>query len=403
MKGELLEHLITIRRKLHTFPELGYREYKTSALVEQELDRLGIPYKNKVAGTGVIASIGNGEGPTIVLRADMDALPLQEETDLSFSSKVENVMHACGHDVHTTMLLGAAHLLKVAAFKGRVKLVFQPSEEGVNGDEEGRSGGERIVECGELDDAVAALAIHVHPLEPVGQIIYASDQAMAANTCFTIEIEGKYSHAAFPHLGIDAIVVATHVIQAAQTIVSRYTSPTEPVVLSFTQIQGGVAPNVIAEKVTLIGTVRAISQSTMDAVIERLQSIIESIIDGLAKSFSAVITINFDLRYPSLMNHATVHKKLLPSLQRIFGQENVREVSPVMASEDFAFYSRKIPSMFYFLGARADKPDAYFLHHPKMEVNEACIPLGAEFLSKAALALLEAEQFVNGFSNKINF
>jgi amidohydrolase len=385
MKSELLDHLITIRRKLHRFPETGYQEFRTSSLIAQELEQLGIPFKDKIAGTGVIAVLKKGAGPVVVLRADMDALPLQEETGLSFSSEINNVMHACGHDVHTTMLLGAAHLLKDETFSGTVKLVFQPSEEGSNGDPEKKSGGERIMESGELNDTSAALALHVHPLEPVGQIVYALDQAMAANTCFTILIQGKYGHAAFPHLGIDAIVVATHLVQSVQTIVSRYTSPTEPVVISFTQIHGGVAPNVTAETVHLTGTVRAIDQTTMDSVLERLQLMLE----GITKSFGAVVTIEFELRYPSLLNHASVHNKVLPSLHNVFGSSNVREVKAVLASEDFAFYSRKIPSMFYFLGARVNKSEAYFLHHPKMEVNEACIPLGSEFLCQAASDLLK--------------
>jgi amidohydrolase len=385
MKGELQNYLIAIRRKLHQFPELGYQEYKTASLIEHELEALGISYKNKVAGTGVIAELGREDGPTILLRADMDALPLQEQTGLPFSSQIPNVMHACGHDVHTTMLLGAAALLKDKKFKGKVKFVFQPSEEGTSGDAENKSGGERIVELGELENVAAAIALHVHPLEPVGQITYALDQAMAANTCFTIDIHGKYGHAAFPHLGIDAIVVATQLIQSAQLIVSRYTSPTQPVVISFTQIHGGVAPNVIAEHVQLTGTIRTIDQLTMDSIIDRLQMIVE----GLEKSFSARVDIKYDLRYPSLINNMSVHQKLIPALQGVFGDGNVREVGPVMASEDFAFYSRKVPSMFYFLGARSDKAEAYFLHHSKMEVNEACIPLGAKFLCEAVLDLLK--------------
>jgi metal-dependent amidase/aminoacylase/carboxypeptidase family protein len=172
-----------------------------------------------------------------------------------------------------------------------------------------------------------------------------------------------------------------------QTLVSRYTSPTEPVVISFTQIHGGVAPNVTAEKVMLTGTIRAIDQETMEQVIERLNSMMA----GVEKSFGAKINIDFNLRYPSLINDRAVHERLEKTLSDVFGHENVVETGAVLASEDFAFYSRKMPCMFYFLGAKAERSEAYFLHHPKMEVNEECIPIGAEFLAQAALALLKTK------------
>jgi amidohydrolase len=384
-KTDLLNHLIEIRRYLHQYPELGYNEHQTSEVVAIELDKLGIDYKRHVAGTGIIATLKNGVGKCIALRADMDALPLKEETGLPFSSKVNDVMHACGHDVHTTMLLGAAHQLKEMPFQGTVKFIFQPSEEGTAGDPENKSGGERIANSGELDDVSAALALHIQPLLEVGKISYATGQAMAGNTCFEISIQGKFGHAAFPHLGVDAIVVASQLIQSAQSIVTRYTSPTEPVVLSFTQIKGGVAPNVTAENVTLTGTIRTIDQETMQSVIERLELLLE----GTSKSFGALITIHYDLRYPSLLNDAAIHHTVIPALHQVFGREGAIEAEPVMASEDFAFYSRKIPSMFYFLGARALAEDPQFLHHPAMIVNEDCIGYGVNFLTQAALCLLK--------------
>jgi amidohydrolase len=386
MKNELLDHLIAIRRKLHKFPELGYQEFKTSALVCAELEALKIPYKKNIAVTGVVATLKKGEGPCIVLRADMDALPLQEETGLPFSSRVDRVMHACGHDVHTTMLLGACHLLKEKDFNGTIKFVFQPSEEGTSNDPERKSGGEVMMESGELVDASAALALHVQPLLETGKISFALGQAMAANACFQLVVEGKYGHAAFPHLGVDAIVVATHLIQAVQSLVTRYTSPTEPVVISFTQIHGGVAPNVTAEKVQLTGTIRALDMQTFNSVIERLKLMIT----GIETSFSVTVTLDFDLHYPTLINDPETHLKLESSLNTIFGKDNVLETKAVLASEDFAFYSRKIPCMFYFLGARADVPAPFFLHHPKMVVNENCISYGVDFFADGALSLLKS-------------
>jgi amidohydrolase len=385
MDKNLSERLITLRRQLHQFPELGYQEYKTAELISGELKRLGIDHKTTIAKTGIVATLKKGEGPCVVLRADMDALPMQEETGLPFASKLDHVMHACGHDVHTTMLLGAASLLKNKDFKGTLKLVFQPSEEGTNNDPENKSGGQRVMESGELDEAHAALALHVHPLMDVGTIGFTPGLAMAANHCFKLVIHGKSGHAAFPHMGIDAILVATHLIQSAQAIVSRYTSPIEPVVLSFTKIEGGVAQNVIAEKVHLEGTIRAFDLKSMERVIERLNQMIE----GVSTSFSAHITLEFNLRYPSLLNDSSVHSKIGDSLSAVFGNENVIEIDPMLASEDFAFYSRKIPSMFYFLGAKPTASDPFFLHHPKMQVNETCIVLGATFLTEAALELVK--------------
>jgi amidohydrolase len=316
----------------------------------------------------------------------MDALPLQEETGLPFASTRENIMHACGHDVHTTMLLGAANLLQKKDFNGTIKLVFQPSEEGTNNDPENKSGGQRIMESGELEGAHGALALHVHPLMDVGTIGFMTGQAMAANSCFKMVINGKSGHAAFPHLGIDAILVATHLIQSAQAIVSRYTSPIEPVVISFTKIEGGVAQNVIAEKVHLEGTIRAFDLVSMERVIERLNQMIT----GVSLSFSAQITLEFNLRYPSLLNDPAIHSKLGNSLNTVFGSKNVIRIDPMLASEDFAFFSRKIPSMFYFLGARSTTSDPFFLHHPKMQVNEECIAPGATFLMEAALELVKS-------------
>ncbi len=385
MNEDLIETLKTIRRRLHQFPELGYQEHKTAELVAGTLAKWGVPHKTGIAKTGVIATLKKGEGPCVVLRADMDALPMQEETGLSFSSKVDHVMHACGHDVHTTMLLGAAALLQKKDFSGTIKFVFQPSEEGTNNDPENKSGGQRIMESGELEGATAALALHVHPLLEVGKIAHQPGLAMAANTCFKMVIHGKAGHAAFPHLGIDAILIATHLIQSAQAIVSRYTSPVDPVVISFTKIEGGVAQNVIAEKVYLEGTIRTLDPKTMERVIERLNQIIE----GVATSFSARITMEFNLRYPSVLNDATIHSRIRNSLNTSFGKANVIEIDAMLASEDFAFYSRKMPSMFYFLGAKSKAADPFFLHHPKMEVNEDCIAPGATFLAHAALDLLK--------------
>lgn len=386
MNKQLAQRLISIRREIHAHPELGYQEINTSRLVCQELDQLGIGYLPGVAGTGVVAAITRGSGPCIALRADMDALPMQEETGLSFASAISNKMHACGHDIHTTMLIGAATLLKESAFEGTVKFLFQPSEEGPNGDPENKTGAQRIIETGHLEDVQAALGLHVNPLLPVGKITYALGPALACTGFFTIEILGKAAHAgAAPQLGIDAVAIAAQLIQSAQLIVSRYTSPVETAVLSFTKINGGVAPNVIAEQVILEGTIRSLDLDVYREVIRRLNKIIE----GLMTSFDARIKMELYLDLPSVINDKQVHGCLQGSLHSVFGENNVMETPAILGGEDFAFYSRKVPSMFYFLGAQDTVGPAYFLHHPKVVFNEDCIPYGASFLANAAVELLQ--------------
>lgn len=386
MDAQLTDRLIGIRRQIHAQPELGYQEEHTSSLVKQELDLLGIDYLSNVAGTGVIASLTRGDGPCVAIRADMDALPMQEETGLPFASKVSGKMHACGHDLHTTMLIGAAALLKQTDFRGTIKLLFQPSEEGPSIDPDRKSGARRFVEAGHLDDVQAALGLHVDPSLPVGQISYAIGPALACTGFFTVEVTGKAAHAgASPQLGIDAVVIASQLIQSAQTIVSRHTPPMETAVLSFTKINGGVAPNVIADKVVLEGTVRALNLDVYEEVIVRLQRII----DGLKLMHNTEIVFDLYFTIPSVLNNGDVHHKLQGSLNDVFGQQHTLEKIPLLAGEDFCYYSRKVPAMFYLLGAQDPSSPGYYLHHPKVIFNEGCIPYGASFLAKGAVELLE--------------
>lgn len=397
MDKELYNKLVGIRRQIHANPEIGYQESETAGLICKELDLLGIAYRKNVARTGVVAVLKKGEGPCVALRADMDALPIREENDLAFKStkKIKAVngtqiplMHACGHDLHTTMLLGAAALLKDADFKGTVKFVFQPSEEDVYDDPEKKSGGQRIVESGELDDVKAALGLHVHPLLPVGKLAYKLGQALACANFFKIEITGKMAHAAVaPHLGVDAILVASTLVQSISAIVSKYIPPPEPIVISFTKINGGIAPNVIADKVIVEGTVRALDLDTFNQVLERM----EKIIKGTEILFDAKISIAYNLNYPSLLNDKAVHNTMSDALMSVFGKENVIAIEAILGSEDFAFYSRKVPSMFYFLGAKDVSDTCYFLHDSKVIFNEECIPFGSKLLCEGALRLLKEQ------------
>jgi amidohydrolase len=396
MDKDLYSKLVSIRRQIHANPEIGYQEFETADLVCRELDALKIPYKKNIAKTGVVAVLKKGDGPAIALRADMDALPIKEDNDLSFKSvkRMKNasgidvpLMHACGHDLHTTMLLGAAALLKNSDFNGTVKFIFQPSEEDVYDDPEKKSGGQRIVESGELDGVKAALGLHVHPLLPVGKVAYKLGQALACANFFRIEITGKMAHAAVaPHLGIDAILISSHLIQTITAIVPKYVPSNEATVISFTKINGGIAPNVIADKVILEGTVRALDLNTFNQVLERIGKIIE----GAMLSFGCKINIEYNLNYPSLLNDKEVHNKVSGALSGVFGKENLIPIEAILGSEDFAFYSRKVSSMFYFLGAKDNSETSYFLHDSKVIFNEECIPFGSELLCNGALELLKS-------------
>jgi amidohydrolase len=301
------EQLVKIRRHLNQNPELGYKEFNTSDFIYKELDKLNISYRRNIAKTGIVAEIEKGEGASIALRADMDALPIQEDANIDFKSTNNGVMHACGHDVHTTMLLGACILLKDSSFNGKIKFIFQPSEEGVYDYPENKSGGQRIVEAGELDNVKYALGLHVHPLLEVGTLAFGSGEALACTNFFTINIYGKAGHAgAAPQMGIDAILVASNLIMNLNTIVSRNISPTQPGVISITKISGGTAPNIIPDHVIIEGTVRSLYIDNYKSMVDR----INTIIDGVAISFGAKIDLKIDLFYPSLLNDNEVNNKL---------------------------------------------------------------------------------------------
>jgi amidohydrolase len=324
----------------------------------------------------------------------MDALPIRENSGLPFSSSKSikspqgqeiPLMHACGHDMHTSMLLGAALLLKDSDFKGSIRFAFQPSEEDVYDDPDKKSGGQRMVEEGVLDGVKAALALHVHPLLPVGKVAYKLGQALACANFFRIQIKGRMAHAAVaPHLGIDAILVASTLVNNVSAIAAKYVAPHQATVISFTKINGGVAPNVIADAVELEGTIRALDLETFQLVIARM----EKIIAGVASSFDAEINITYNLNYPSLLNDANIHNQLQTTLHDVFGTTGVIPVDAILGSEDFAFYSRKVPSMFYFLGAQDTAEKTYFLHDSRVVFNEDCIPYGSRLLAEGAIQLL---------------
>lgn len=386
MEEKLFNELVRIRRQLHRHPELGFNEFKTAALVEDSLGRLDIPVE-RVASTGVIGTLEKGAGPMIVLRADMDALPVQEDTGLPFRSTTDGVMHACGHDLHTTMLLGAAHLLKDMDFEGTVKFVFQPSEEGnLRSPERGKSGGQLIMESGRLDGADAALGLHVHPLIPVGQLGYWNGEALANVGNFSIRVTGKGGHpGAMKHV-IDPVAITARLITGAHALVGAQPDP-PGAVLAITHLESLAPPsfNVIPTNVLLQGSLRAIGLEEYNDIVRRLKELLAQ----LETTFRCQIELDFSAYYPSLLNDAQVHTALGPVQERLFGAAGVRPGPIYLIGEDFSFYSRKMPAQFYFLGAKADENDAYFLHHPRVTFNEECIRYGSRLLAEGAQQLMK--------------
>jgi amidohydrolase len=322
----------------------------------------------------------------------MDALPILEDTDLPFHSLTPGVMHACGHDLHTTMLLGAAHLLKDTPFEGTVKLAFQPSEESsARSPERGKSGGQIMIESGKLNDAQAALGLHVNPLLPVGQIAYKNGESLANVSNFSITITGKGGHPGAMENLIDPVLISAHLIVEAQSIIS-HTAPLQPAVLAFTHTQSLANPsfNVIPQSVLLQGSLRALNIDTYQKLVARLRSLLK----GMEMAYGCQIELDFSAYYPSLLNDLAVQDMLAPVQEKIFGKKNVIEGTGQLLGEDFAFFSRLMPSQFYFLGAKTEQNNSFFLHHPKVTFNEDCIKFGSTFLAEGALALLSAYSVV---------
>jgi IAA-amino acid hydrolase len=348
-----------------------YEEVQTSKLVQDTLNELGIQFTAGIAETGVLATIGTGEGPCVALRADMDALPIHEETDVEFRSQVDGKMHACGHDCHTAMLLGAARLLKSqeSTLAGTVKLFFQPAEEG-------GAGGLRMCEEGVLEDPAVEriFGLHVWPRVPVGTAASCEGTFLAASSFLEVTIHGKGGHAAMPHLAIDPVIVAAKVITELQTIVSRELDPLDPGVVSITAIHGGTASNVIPEKVELLGTIRSL---TMDGL-NQMQARAGEIIQAVSKAHRCTASVEYPGHdYPPTINDGELWKKVKDFTTDLLGEGRVFDIPPVMGGEDFAYYTQHVPGCFVGLGVGNPEIQADFnVHHPLFKVDESALAVG---------------------------
>jgi len=386
---EVAPSVIEWRRDFHAHPELANREERTGRVIAERLREMGITeLQTGVAGHGVVALVrGAKPGPTLALRADIDALPITEETGFEFASQNPGVMHACGHDTHTAMLLGAAKVLLALReeIHGTVKLIFQPAEEGPPPGEEG--GAALMIQQGVLEDpeVEAIFGLHVALELPPGKIGYRHGGMLAAVDRFTVTVTGKQSHAAMPWEGVDPIVTTGQVLTAIQTIASRKIDARQPVVVSVGILRAGEAWNIIPDDVHLEGTIR-----THDAEVrKRALAEFRRIVTQTAAAHGAEAEVALDEYGPVTFNDPKLVDRLMPSLARVVGQENLAEVPPVMGGEDFAHYGREVPGCYIFLGARSSDPEAvHRLHHPKMMIDEAALPVGVRAHVTVALDYL---------------
>jgi hippurate hydrolase len=369
------EKIVALRRDIHSEPELGFDTEKTAEKVLAALDGLPLEIQTGVAQNGVVATLrGEEEGPTVALRADMDALPIQEETGLPFASEVEGKMHACGHDGHTSMLVGAAHALSGMRdrLEGSVKFVFQPAEEG-------GGGGRVMVDEGVADDVSSIFALHLWPGLPFGNVATKAGPIMAAADAFEMEIRGPGGHGAMPHLAADAVVIAAQVVTVLQTIVSREVDPVEPAVLTIGEIGAGTAFNIIPEKARLAGTVRTFNPDLR----ERMPGRIEAVARGVAKGMRGDAYLDYTFSYPVTVNDQDAAERALGVAEGLFGGQSVLELSnPSMTSEDFAYFLERVPGAFMWLGVGEDVSG---LHTPQFAFDEGILPRGSALL--AALAV----------------
>lgn len=375
----LAPDLVAWRRHLHRHPELAFREVATAGFVRERLAALNVEASAPMAGgTGLTALVrGRGDGPTVALRADMDALPIPEDTGAAYASTVPGVAHLCGHDAHTAMLLGAAALLRARPPEyGHVKLLFQPAEED-------GGGAEKMIADGALErpDVGAVFALHVDPRFPAGRTGVVVGPAHAAADGLEIEVVGAGGHAAYPHLSVDAVTVAAQVITALQHVVSRHSDPLEPLVLTIGTIQGGFARNVIAPSVTLSGTVRSFDADLRQG----LPALIERVVQGVAAAHGATARVAYDLGYPASINDPALVPTFDAAATAVVGADAHAHLTGTMGGEDFAYYAQRVPAVIGRLGVR-DEARGYVhpLHHPRFDLDEAALPLGAAILAEAA-------------------
>jgi hippurate hydrolase len=384
-----LEELIAIRRDLHAHPQLAYEETYASQAVQRFLEQIGVPFEAGVAETGVVGWIvppgDRGQRAAVALRADMDALPITEQTGLDYASKTSGLMHACGHDGHTTILLGAARAL--AAMRDKlprpVKLLFQPAEEG-------GAGAKRMVDEGALTakfggvETAAVFGLHGWPDLPLGQLATKPGAMMASTNTIRLAVTSPGGHAALPHLTGDAVLAASTIVTRLQSIVSRSIDPTQPAVVSICSIHGGSAENILPNRVEMVGTIRATDEAVRRTIVSRVKQIAESVTRDFGCGLEATITDD----YPVTINDAQCFEQAARVAREQLGEANVLTMpNPIMGAEDFAYYGRHVPACFSFVGLRPSDADSYpGLHTSRFDFNDDVIAIGVSLMCGWAMS-----------------
>ena len=379
------DDIVAIRRDIHQYPELGFDVHRTAGIAADALRALNIPVRTGIGRTGVVGDLEvPGASKRIALRADMDALPIQELTDVPYKSKIDGKAHLCGHDAHTAMLIGAARILSHLQndLKTHVRFIFQPSEEALPG------GAPAMIADGALEDVDEIYGIHVFPLYTVGEYATCLGPMLAQSDTFQITLTGRGGHAAFPHLTVDPIVIAAQFVTALQSVIARNVDPLDSAVISVTQLHGGdadlqnglagAALNVIPPKVLIGGTVRTLQKSVQ----KRVRGQLERILAGLADAHSATYTFTYQEGYPVTYNHEPCVTTAFSTASELVGEDNlVFPMSPILGGEDFGYYSQKIPACFVMVGAgNEEKGIVNMCHHPQFDIDENCMIYGMALL-----------------------
>lgn len=382
--------IIKVRRLIHMDPQLAYHEQETANIVSGRLATLGLDVKTGVAKTGVVGLLrGSQPGATIAVRADMDGVPIQELADVPFKSLNPGIMHATGHDLHTAIVLGTAFVLNELKdrIKGNIKFIFQPAGEGPPSGEEG--GAALMIKEGVLDNPPlgAIFGFHVWP-ENLGQVFTAPEAILANADSFQITIKGKSAQGSQPQEGVDAIALASQVVMALQTLISRNVDPTDPALLTIGKIEGGTSPDLIADRVRLEGIVRTLS----DANRKKISRLMESVVKGIVHSFGGDYTFSFAEDTPSVYNHPELMALMMPSLADSVADRKVSPIKPQMMADDFALYSQKIPALYFFLGVKNPRlPNSAPLYSPYFNPDERAIGIGIKTLCYLLLDCLEQQ------------
>lgn len=376
------EELIEWRRDFHMHPETGFDLHRTAGIVADELEKMGYKVKRGVGKTGVVAEIGEG-GKLVAIRADMDALPIFEQNETDYVSQNEGKMHACGHDSHTAMALGAARILAKEKFNGRVRFLFQPCEE--TADEEGKSGAQRMYDEGAVEGVDYVIAQHVDPTSPVGTIAINEGPSGGGVSTWQATIYGKGGHGAHPHATIDSFVLLAHVIMGINSIVSRRLNPFEPAVISIGAVNGGFTENVIPDKVELKGTIRFTSLDIEKQIREELTRVFE-----IAKTLGGDYKLNILFGGMPIINDKFVAETITKVGNDLLGEGKVMQLHKTLGAEDFPEFLKDAPGAMYTLGTMIEGRPVYELHHPKFDLDERALPVGTAVLAETALRFLKS-------------